>query len=334
MFANRRPWPLAVGMVLALVAALGVAAPTMATFPGENGRITFMRQDDQGFWQTWVARADLSHERKLTNLPTNSGWSVWSPDGSRIAFDSDRTDADPSADPLINDIFTMKPNGTGLRKLTDSVGANGAPAYSPDGRLIAFESDRGDYPAGVGIYVMKATDGSGLRRITTLPAGGTWDGAPRFSPNGKKLVFTRFRSDWAESAVHTVNLDGSGLRRLTPWDLTAGDADWSPDGKQIVFELDTVRDGRGDAYIVRSDGTGLRNLTKGAAVPESLFEGFSDPVWSPDGSLILVGYGLYTKDEVFTYGFATIRPDSTDLHYVKGEGNFEHQPDWGRAPRH
>ena len=65
--------------------------------------------------------------------------------------------------------------------------------------------------------------------------------------------------------------------------------------------------------------------------PDSSFEGFFDPVRSPDGSLILLGYGLYTKDEVFTYGFATIRPDGTDLHYVNGQGNFEHQPDWVRA---
>ena len=187
---------------------------------------------------------------------------------------------------------------------------------------------------------MNAENGSHMRRITSLPAGIDWDSSPRFSPDGKKLVFTRFRAAFTKpdgtnveptSALFVVKLNGSGLQQITPWDLTAGDADWSPDGMQIVFELDTVRDGRGDAYVVRSDGTGLRNLTKDAAIPDSLFEGFSDPVWSPDGSLILLGYGLYTKDEVFTYGFATIRPDGTDLHYVKGQGNFEHQPDWARA---
>ena len=246
----------------------------MATFPGRNGRITFMRDDPNGFAQVWVADSDLSHARQLTDYQATSGWSAWSPDGSRIVFDSDVTDPDHDNDPFIDDIFTMKPDGTDVVKLTNSIGyAGGAAAYSPDGRLIVFEADRGDYPAKAGIYVMNAKDGSHVRRITSLPEHVNWDGAPRFSPDGKRLVFTRFRDGYTKpngqvvepgSAVFTVKLDGSDLNRLSPWELSAGDADWSPDGSRLVFEAYPPEFPRGSAWVVGANGHGLKNLTPAA----------------------------------------------------------------------
>jgi Tol biopolymer transport system component len=106
---------------------------------------------------------------------------VWSPDSKKIAFDTDRGDADPNNDPAINDIFTMNTDGSGLRNLTGSTGFSADAGWSPDSKTIAFDSDRGDYPAKQGIYVMRA-DGSHVRRVTTLPAGQANDLAPRFSP--------------------------------------------------------------------------------------------------------------------------------------------------------
>src|SRR5919112_3166590 len=95
-------------------------SPAMAEFPGHNGRIAFMRQDSDGFWQTWVANKDLSNRAKLTNKSADSGWAVWKPGGAKLACDSNRADPDPTDPNAINDVFKMNPEGTGAVKLTHS----------------------------------------------------------------------------------------------------------------------------------------------------------------------------------------------------------------------
>src|ERR687889_1737444 len=140
-----------------------VAPPAKAAFPGQNGRIVFWREDSGGFAQTWVANRDLSNQHKLTSGPSNSGWAVWKPGGAKLAFDSDRADPDPTDARAIDDIFKMNPDGTGVVKLTDSKAFNSGPGWSPDGRRIAFESDRANLPGRGEIHVMDA-DGSNVRR--------------------------------------------------------------------------------------------------------------------------------------------------------------------------
>jgi TolB protein len=327
----RRRKSMTSGIAVAALALFVVAQSASATFPGPNGRITFMREDSNGHWQVWVSDADLSHARQLTDSEADSGWSEWSPDGSHLLFDSDRADPDHDNDPFINDIYTMRPDGTDVRKLTDSVGfAGGGGAWSPDGRLITFESDRGDYPAQAGIYRMNAKDGSDVRRVTSLPAGFEWDESSQFSPDGTWILFTRYGP--AGSAVHIVQLDGSGLRRVTPWKLRAGSADWSPDGSQIVFEAEAEGFPRGSAWIVGVDGRGLENLTPTPTI-DGVLDGYADPVFSPDGKQIMLLHGLFYPDGHSTAGLATMRRDGSDLQYVADGLGLEHQPDWGSAQR-
>lgn len=327
--------------IVALVGSLLVAAPAQATLPGHNGDITFSRPDANGQFQVWVARADMSSQRQLTRGDSTSGFSVWSPDGQRLAFDSNQADPDIGDDVSINDIFVMKPDSTDLIQVTPGNGFSADAAWSPDGKKLAYDSDLGDYPAKQGIYTSR-TDGTKLRRVTTLPEGFELDLAPKFSPDGRWLLFTRFRlvdrapgqPQLEESALFLVRTDGTRLRRITPFTLLVGDADWSPNGRRIVFEnnFDEFSNTPADVYIVRPDGTHLRNLTHNAGRVGDNLDFSSDPVFSPDGRLILFLDGHDTATS-FAEGLATMRPNGHHRHFVSTP-NLEHQPDWQTVTRH
>jgi Tol biopolymer transport system component len=326
--------------------------PAGATHPGSNGRIAFLRWDAQGTAQIFTANPDLTAQQQITHGSTGSGWPAWSPDGSRITFDSDRSDPDPTDDHLVNDVFTMRADGSDVQKLTDSLGFSGDPAYSPDGSLVVFASDRGvksnvpEPPAalpGLSIFMIR-TDGTGLRRITTPPQGST-DTEPRFSPDGTKVLFTRFQGghyfDYGRavgdtSAVFTADVDGTNLKRVTGWGMKAGQADWSPDGSRIVFEVACCRYGAGGIYTVRADGNGFRAIVNGhgrTGNEQALqVDGYYDPVWSPDGTKIIAGREHLQPDGTWRVGLVIVDADGSNLHWVATDVHDEHQPDWGTAP--
>ena len=283
-----------------------------------------MRKDSKGFWQVWVAGPRLGRAKQLTSKPADSGWAVWAPDGRKLAFDSSRTDPNPNDSTAINDIFTMNADGSGLTNLTDSVGSSADAAWSPHGSLIAFDSDRGKYPSEQGIYVMNS-DGSNPRRITTLPANATNDLAPRFSPDGNRLVFTRYRGkDRAEkAALFTVRLDGTQLRQLTSFAIHAGDADWSPDGRRLVFEAYPNPAAFGDVYVVGANGRHLSNLTRNPPGKA----GSADPVWSPDGRKILF-LDNRRVGGIGKSGLATMSPNGSARVFILRNPVESHQPDW------
>jgi len=284
--------------------------------------VAFMRPDMDGHWQVWVANSDLSAAKQLTFENANSGWPVWSPNGRKIAFDSDRSDPNPADESFINDVFTMNADGSSVTNLTKSRGGvSGDPGWSRDGSLIAFESDGDGYPHGQGIYIMRP-DGSDIRRVTSLPAHASFDHAPRFSPDGTRLVFTR---DADGSALFTTDLNGH-TAQITSFAIGAGDAVWSPDGQRIVFEAYPDPTSRGDVYVVNSNGKRLRNLTENA-----LGDGSADPVWSPDGSKILFLEGRHIPQPDRTIGLAAMSADGSDRHFIEDNPIESHQPDWIRA---
>jgi Tol biopolymer transport system component len=162
----------------------------------------------------YVMNADGSGKRFLTRY---ASLYAWSPDGRKIAFVSrrERCQSAPSTgSPYIcgnAEIYVMNADGTGQRNLTRSP-ANAyysSAAWSPDGRKMAFVSDR---DGNAEIYVMNA-NGSAQRRLTRNPAS---DGGPVWSPDGRKIVFVSGAGELESSGVYVMNADGSGQVNLTP----------------------------------------------------------------------------------------------------------------------
>jgi len=327
--------------VLAAVATGSVAA----NFPGRNGQITFQRVDADGHWQIWVANPDLTHQRQITTGPSDNSFPAWSPDSSRIAFQSHRTDPYPTDDVEVQDIFTMRADGSDVRQITDSVGDSEKPAWSPDGRWLLFAADRADWPRGAGIYRVRS-DGSGaLHRLTRLPSGSFWQEMARFSPDGRRIEYTEYRMtpakdpgnpDIEESALLISQADGSDPRRITPWALHAADADWSPDGRRLVFAPGPAsNDYIQSVMVVDADGTHLRALTHGDGATGDgdnfRYQESFNSVWSPDGTRILFVRASYTVADGFTQGLMTMRTDGSHPAWVSDVHGEEHQPEWGTS---
>ncbi len=173
-----------------------------------GNKIAFVSRRD-GNAEIYVMNADGSGQRNLTRNTVGDRNPVWSPDGRRIAFESNWQ------------VNVMNADGSpGQRRLTRNGGRNFAPAWSPDGQKIAFERRLGRKKygpcSGCGkastfeIHVMNA-DGSGQHRLTTRGA------QPGWSPDGQKIAFARrdAGAGRGNSEIYTMNDDGSQQRNLT-----------------------------------------------------------------------------------------------------------------------
>ena len=178
---------------------------------------------------------------------------------------------------MTGQVYAVNPDGTGLVQLTD-VGAGETaahPGWSPDGRHIAFDSDQSGEPR---LYEMDA--GGGHEHLLMADRRGYEDFFPRYTPNGRRVVFTRCLPEGA-CAIWSVRRDGTNRRALTPFQEEVFDfgAQVSPDGTRIVFARFNAGGIISQIYVMGSDGSNPKALT-----PPAL-EGFL-PDWSPDGQMI------------------------------------------------
>jgi Tol biopolymer transport system component len=206
------------------------SAPKDSPIASETGWLAY--QTGQGDFMTdevHLVRVDGSHDHVIaTNLPGRQGHPDFSPDGSRLAFD--QTTSEESAD----QIYVAKADGSAAKRISECKLPRCVqywePAWSPDGSHLAISTSAGPLsetgPARFGI----ATIDVNSEKVTQVVDNGSkWqDHFPRWSPDGKRLVFWRATSSDAQSgptAIFIVNVDGSGLRQLTPWKMLAGDPD-------------------------------------------------------------------------------------------------------------
>lgn len=168
------------------------------------------------------------------------------------------------------EIYVMKPDGSGVTRLTIDTADDMTPAISPDGKTVAFASNRdGDWD----IYAMNI-DGSNVVNLTSSSVG--VDHHPCWSPDGKKIAFYSDRD--GEADIYAMDADGTNPVRLTNNPGSNYAPDWSPSGTKIAFVSE--RDGDQEIYVMDANGNNQVNLTHSPTTQDD------HPSWSPDGTLI------------------------------------------------
>lgn len=304
------------------------ASGSAATSPGKNGGIAFRRWLDSS--QSTGAIFTVAANGKGAQQVTRPGPGVedgspdWSPDGSSIVFH--RT-GNPYS------VYTVKPDGSELRRVTEPDQDGSGASFLPDGKRVVYTRATGGekvFPGGErwiehSDIVVRDVSGENLTvLIHSAPYEGDYN-SPHFAPDGSRILYVRQNSPLTKPgsarAIFVARADGTVRRRLTPWSLDAGDdPDWSPDGRLILFHSHESGDEQGQLYVIRPDGKGVRQLTR-----------FKEGTWigsasfSPDGkSITFAKAGRGGAADVFV-----MRIDGSGIRPVTRTVLWDSAPDWG-----
>ncbi len=178
----------------------------------DGKRIVFTSDRDERFsYDIYVMDADGDNPQNLTNSPNGEDdySPSWSPDGKRIVFSARRGGHFIGEAGITEEIYVMDNDGDNLQRLTNNRQNDWSPSWSPDGRRIAFASDRkGDFK-NFEIYVMD-NDGDNLQRLTNNRQK---DDRPSWSPDGSRIAFSTRRE--GNSEIYVMDNDGANQQNIT-----------------------------------------------------------------------------------------------------------------------
>ena len=283
-------------------------------FSADGTRMVFQSERDPSnpFYQIYVTDLETGDIERVSpgHGKTTCAWIH--PSGERVLFSS--TQDDPEARTKQKEEIELRESGKQrryawdydnqyeiyakelsdgtYRRLTNVKGYDAEASYSPDGKLIAFASNRNAFkrklsdreqelfaidPASmIDIFIMNA-DGSNVRQLTDVFG---YDGGPFFSPDGKRICWRRFSENGATAEVYSMDIDGGDVRRLTSIGAMSWAPYFHPSGDYLVFTTNKHGFANFELYLVRADG-------KGEPVRVTTTDGFDGlPVFLPDGNRI------------------------------------------------
>jgi TolB protein len=295
-----------------------------------DGKSIIFQAEEKGenpFYQQFVMDLKTGAFRRVSPGVGKTTCGFFAPDGKKILFASSHLDPEARKhyapeieqraeeqkskkrrryvwdfDPYM-EIFEADPDGSNLKRLTDSKGYDAEGSYSPDGKEIVFCSNRSG-PENLELYIMKA-DGSNVRKLTNAP--GCYNGGPFFSPDGKKVIFRSDRKKKDHLQLYVINADGTGERPLTNDDNWVYWAPyWHQDGKHIIYTAADHADPKArpnyDLYWLNIDDAAAKPVRVTHAPGADVL-----PVFSPDGRQLMWTTNRTGTSQLWIADFTTPR---------------------------
>lgn len=284
---------------------IGSTAVTVATAP--SGKLIAFISERDGDKELFVMNEDGSNQRQLT---FNDAWEdecAWTPDGTQLAYISNRNVADKTRWSF--DIFMMNVDGTNDRQVTFNSLAEWGPSFSPDGTKVLYFMSRSVANGRDEIYLANAN----WSKPKMLIGGPGLDVIPSFTPDMTQIVFASDRRDPGsqEYDLYIADADGGNQQALTSdpgkeWYFTI-----SPDGQWLVFSCSG-----GKLDIMRLDGTERRTLP----TPPGLCK---QPSFSPDGTSL-----VFANSNSGNWDIYTMKLDGTNVKRLTAGPSSSYMPKW------
>jgi tol-pal system beta propeller repeat protein TolB len=274
-----------------------------------------MGRDTDQSWRIYVMNADGSGAAALSPEGLGDTAPIWSPDGQKIAFVSQR---DGNREVYIMDANCASlPAGCGQNavNVTRHPADDWTPAWSPDGKRLAFSSIReGNWEIFVLDTTCFASPESCPDSAVQLTTNGSGNLGPVWSLDGSRIAYSsKAPGNWD---IYTMTPGGADVRQLTTDPGNDLSPAWSPDGTRLAFESN--RDGNVEIYVVGADGGAAQNISN---FPLANDHG---PTWSPDGQLLV----FYSNREGNWDIFSTTLDGQTVVNLTQTPTRDEQTPSW------
>jgi TolB protein len=273
-------------------------------FTGKPGpfltKIVFVSdRDEPGTKELYLMDFDGESQRRITYHKSLSLAPDWSPDGSKIVYQSYWKGA-PA-------LFYVSKDGGEKHGITVPTNLNASPSFAPDGKTIAY---CGSVKGNPEIFSVNL-DGSGLKRLTDSAA---IDSTPRWTPNGREMAFTSNRQGTPQ--LYMMDLEGANVRRVTFAGNWNDEASFSPDGGRLAYACRN----EGDMQIC------VQDLASGRVVQVSSGPGaHENPTWSPDGSKLAWEVTRGSSTQILI-----ANADGSNAKIVTSAGN-NYSPAWSKT---